>query len=175
MKASPVHALLAAALVVVLAACAQPAPVVTDDPVVSAPSEAAADPKPTAAVPDSVGPLCFEDFGFTADEEQHGGTVSWPDPLTDDSIGVEPSCWVDQLEAERNLFLAGWYGLDDAQYESVNGPIEAALQDAGFELKDDMDGITVYSKPTGQELEDIAFQISRTDGYIEVSVTYARG
>ncbi|HEV7742892.1 MAG TPA: hypothetical protein VGO65_10770, partial [Pseudolysinimonas sp.] len=93
----------------------------------------------------------------------------------DDSIGVEPSCWVDQLESERNLFLAGWYGLDDAQYDSVNGPIESALQDAGFELTDDTNGTTVYSKPTGQELEDLAFQISRTDGYIELSVTYARG
>ena len=175
MKTSPVHALVAASLVLMMAGCAQGATGATDDPVVTAPTEAAPDPKPTAAVPDAVGPLCFEDFGFTADEEQHGGTVSWPEPLSDDSIGVEPSCWVDQLETERDLFLAGWYGLDDAQYESVNGPIESALQDAGFELKDDTNGITVYSKPTGQELEDLAFQISRSDGYVELSVTYARG
>jgi hypothetical protein len=168
----------AAALLLVLAGCAQAQPTVTDDPVVVAPSDSSApapDPKPTAMMPDAIGPLCYEDFGFTADEEQHGGTVTWPAPLSDDAIGVEPSCWVDQLDTERNLFLAGWYGLDDAQYDLVNGPIESALQSAGFELQDDTNGITVYSKPTGQELEDLAFQISRTDGYYELAVTYGRG
>jgi hypothetical protein len=154
-----------------LAGCAQPQPAVTDDPVVAAPSETAApDPKPTAAMPDSVGPLCFEDFGFSAEQEHHGGTVSWPAPLTPDTLGVEPSCWVDELGSERNLFIAGWYGLDGAQYDAVNGPLEDALAAAGYQLTEDANRISGYRQDLGDGQPISDFRISRTDGYYEVTV-----
>jgi hypothetical protein len=105
---------------------------------------------------------------------QEGGEVTWFPPLQDDAIGVEPSCWVDLLETERNLFFAGWYGLDDAQYDLVNGPIEAALQADGFQLTDDTNGITSYIKTTG-EMEQLGVTITRTDGYYELLASYGRG
>ena len=171
MKVPPV--LLAASLVLVLAGCAQPAPAATDDPVVSAPSETAAEPdaKPTAAPPPG---LCFADYGFTDDEVQEGGDVTWFPPLQGDAIGVEPSCWVDYLETERNLFFAGWYGMDNAEYDLVNTPIEAALQADGFQLGEDTNGISTYSKVTG-ELEELGVTITRTDGYYELLASYGRG
>ncbi len=172
MKASPVRVFAGGALLLALAGCAQPQPAVTDDPVVSSPSaEAQPDAKPTAAAAPG---LCFADYGFTDDEVQEGGDVTWFPPLSDDAIGVEPSCWVDFLETERNLFLAGWYGLDDAQYELVNTPIEAALQGDGFQLTDDTNGVTAYSKVTG-EMEQLGVTITRTDGYYEVLASYGRG
>lgn len=155
-----------------LAGCAQPQPAPTEEPVVASPSaEAEPDAKPTAAPAPG---LCFADYGFTDDEVQEGGDVTWFPPLQDDAIGVEPSCWVDYLETERNLFFAGWYGLDDAQYDLVNAPIEAALQGDGFQLTDDTNGITSYIKTTG-EMEQLGVTITRTDGYYELLASYGRG
>ena len=116
---------------------------------------AAPDPKPTAAMPDSVGPQCFEDFGFSVEQEHHGGTVSWPAPLTRDTLGVEPSCWVDELGSERNLFIAGWYGLDGAQYDAVNAPLEDALAAAGYQLTEDANGILGVSPGPGRRAADL--------------------
>lgn len=171
MKASPVHVIVATALFVALTGCAAPQPdAATDTPAVTAPSDApAADAKPTAAP----GAPCFEaNFGVSADEEQHGGDVTWPSPLNGDDIGVEPSCWFDELNTERNLFLAGWYGLDDAQYDLVNAPIEGALVDAGYSLRMDTDGISLWQIDLP---ETPGFQITRTDGFYELAVTIGRG
>lgn len=171
MKASPVHVIVTAALLLALAGCAAPQPEVsTDDPVVTEPSDAPApDAKPTAAA----GAPCFEAvYAVSPDEEQHGGGATWPAPLKGDDIGVEPSCWIDVLNTERNLFLAGWYGLDDAQYELVNTPIEGALVEAGYSLRQDTDGISLWQIDLP---ETPGFQITRTDGYYELAVTVGHG
>ncbi len=172
MKSSHARFLAATAVLLALAGCAQPQPALTEEPVVASPSTPSEpDAKPTAAPPPG---LCFADYGFTDDEVQEGGEVTWFPPLQDDAIGVEPSCWVDYLETERNLFFAGWYGLDNAQYDLVNGPIEAALQADGFQLGEDTNGISTYTKTTG-ELEELGVTITRTDGYYELLASYGRG
>jgi hypothetical protein len=132
-------------------------------------SEPAPDAKPTAAA----GAPCFEaTYVVSAAEEEHGGGATWPAPLNGDDIGVEPSCWFDALDTERNLFLAGWYGLDDAQYELVNTPIEDALVGAGYSLRQDTDGISLWQIDLP---ETPGFQITRTDGFYELAVTVGHG
>ncbi|MEO5922162.1 MAG: hypothetical protein ABIQ01_13565 [Pseudolysinimonas sp.] len=155
-----------------LAGCAVPA--ASETPAASqtsAPTDGdSPEPKPTATIPDAVGPLCYEDLGFTADEEHHGGDVAWPAPLTDDDFVVEPSCWVDQLSTDRAVFIAGWYGLTADQ--DISGPMEDALVGAGYQLTDDTNGITDWELDPGDGQPITLFHLTRTDGYFEMAVSF---
>lgn len=119
-----------AALLLVLAGCAQPQPTVTDDPVVTAPSESAAPaPKPTSAMDQD---FCYSDMlNDPASEEHHGGEVPWPAPLTDDVFPIEPSCWFDQT-ASGGTFAADWRVLGPTDRDALLVAIQDALAAAGL-------------------------------------------
>lgn len=164
-------ALLAApiALAVTLAGCSA-----SSTPIAAEPTAPVATPesKPTAAAP--TGAQCYGDAGFSAEQENRGGSVSWPGPLTDDQIAVEPSCWVDALEQDRAIFLASWFGLDTADSAALNRGIEAALVDAGYHAASDSNGITVYEQDGAGAHAGLSFTISRAGGGFELEADPAQ-
>jgi hypothetical protein len=153
-----------------LAGCAQPQPVTTDDPVVTAPSESAApEPKPTSAMDHD---FCYDDMLMDpATQEHHGGDVPWPAPLTDDAFPIEPSCWSDEI-GDGAYFSADWRVLGPTDRDALLVSIQDALAAAGLSVAfTSGDGNTYHID--SYETGDVMLELRYDDHFTNISLNTA--